>query len=75
MVFEFVFPYARNGNGFSSYIESLAPVSGLQLIEQCPSGTVVEGEWDQAMGFLRRCQEYVDEHAPGGAVTTIHIHT
>ena len=75
MVFEFVFPYARNGNGFSSYIESIAPVSGLQLIEQCPSGTVIEGEWEPAMGFLRCCQEYVHEHAADGGVTTIHIHT
>lgn len=74
MVFEFVFPYARDGNGFASYIESLAPQSGLELIEQCPSATVIEGEWDAAMGFLRKCQEYVKQHSPGSAVTTIHIH-
>jgi uncharacterized protein YqgV (UPF0045/DUF77 family) len=75
MVFEFVFPYARNGNGFSHYVETMAPESGLELIEQCPSATVVEGEWDQAMGFLRRCQDYVSAHSSGNTITTIHIHS
>ncbi|MBI5118438.1 hypothetical protein HZA56_18340 [Candidatus Poribacteria bacterium] len=76
MVFEFIFPYVKNGNGFSSYVESLAPESGVDLIENCPSATVVEGDWETAMGFLRHCQEYIAEHAIGSLVpTTIHIHS
>jgi uncharacterized protein YqgV (UPF0045/DUF77 family) len=74
MVFEFVFPAAGTRNGFSSYIESLAPTSGVEIIEQCPSATVVEGEWDAAMKFLRHCQDYMDEHCVSGALTTVHIH-
>lgn len=74
MVFEFVFPVAGTGNGFSRYVESLAPTSGLEVIEQCPSATVVEGEWEAAMGFLHRCQEYMDQHCVTGGLTTIHIH-
>ena len=75
MVFEFVFPYDRNGNGFSKYVESLASGSELQLIEQCPSATIVEGEWEPAMSFLHRCQEYVLQNKPmPNGVTTIHIH-
>ena len=75
MVFEFVFPYSKKGNGFSQYVESLASKSGLQLIEQCQSATIIEGEWEAAMSFLRRCQEYVIQHEPSlSAVTTVHIH-
>ncbi len=75
MVFEFVFPTAETGNGFSSYVESLMPTSGVEIIEQCPSATVVEGEWEAAMGFLRRCQDYMDQHCVNGALTTVHIHS
>ena len=74
MVFEFVFPVSKDGNGLSSYVESLAPKSGLELIEQCQTATVVEGEWDAAMSFIRRCQEYVQQNLSDGALTTIHIH-
>jgi uncharacterized protein YqgV (UPF0045/DUF77 family) len=74
MVFEFAFPASRDGNGYSSYVKSLAPESGLELIEQCQSATIVEGEWDAAMRFIRRCQEYVQEHLSTGALTTIHIY-
>lgn len=75
MVFEFVFPAASNGNGFSKFVESLTPTSGLEIIEQNPFATVVEGEWEAAMGFLRRCQEYVSRHSVGGVLTTVHIHS
>jgi uncharacterized protein YqgV (UPF0045/DUF77 family) len=74
MVFEFVIPTSKNGNGFSTYVESLAPESGLEVIEQCQSATVVEGDWDAAMNFIRRCQEYVQQNLSNGALTTIHIH-
>ena len=76
MVFEFVFPREKTANGFSQYVESLTPEMGLQLVEQCPSATIVEGEWNEAMSFLHRCQEYVLRHNDGSPpVTTIHIHS
>jgi len=76
MVFEFVFPREKTANGFSQYVESLTPAMGLQLVEQCPTATIVEGEWDEAMSFLHRCQEYVLKQNGGpAAVTTIHIHS
>ena len=75
MVFEFVFPYAKDGNGFGQYVESLAPESGLQLLEQGPMATIVEGEWDEAVKFLRQCRDYVLKHEAGrSTITTIHIH-
>ena len=75
MVFEFVFPCAEGGNGFGQYVESLTPGSGLQLIEQSPMATVVEGEWDEAVNFLRQCRDYVLQHEAGrSTITTIHIH-
>jgi hypothetical protein len=75
MVFEFVFPSSEKQNGFSRYMRSLATTTGLQLIEECTAATVVEGEWEAAMGFLRRCQEYFQKSATGStAVTTVHIH-
>jgi uncharacterized protein YqgV (UPF0045/DUF77 family) len=74
MVFEFVFPVSKDAGGFSSYVESAAPRSGLKLIEQCQTATVIEGEWDVAMRFIRGCQEYVQQNLADGALTTIHIH-
>ncbi|RJP73557.1 MAG: hypothetical protein C4532_04395 [Candidatus Abyssobacteria bacterium SURF_17] len=75
MVFEMVFPRETLRNGFGSYMKTLAPESGLELIEVSGSATVVEGEWESAMDFLRRCQEYIFDHGFGPAVTTVHIHS
>jgi uncharacterized protein YqgV (UPF0045/DUF77 family) len=75
MVFEFVFPRENFRNGFSAYVEELLPNSGVSVIEHCRSATVVEGEWEAAMRFLRQCQEYIEQHGPGGqSLTTVHIH-
>lgn len=75
MVFEFIFPCAKDSNGFRKYVESLAPESGLQLIENCSSTTLVEGDWEPAMVFLRQCREYIRRHESGpSTVTTMHIH-
>lgn len=76
MVFEIVFRADKGKNGFSAYVKNLAPQSGLELIDYCPGSTVVEGEWEAAMGFARQCQEYVLQHEGGSqTVTTIHIHS
>lgn len=75
MVFEFVFPREKVRNGFSTYVEDLLPGSGLNVIEHCTSATVIEGEWEPAMGFLRQCQEYIESHEVGArSLTTVHIH-
>lgn len=75
MVFELVFPFATKENGFARYVESLASEKGLQLIEQQYHSTVIEGEWEAAMGFLRQCREYaLEQDTSGPAVTTVHIH-
>ncbi len=75
LVFEFVFPCAKDCNGFQKYVESLAPESGLQLIENCSSTTLVEGDWETAMRFLHQCREYIRRHeSRPGTVTTVHIH-
>jgi len=77
MVFEFVFPFSTTGNGFTRYAESLASEKELRLLDQFQSATIVEGEWESAMGFLRQCREYVIERNGAGepALTTVHIHT
>ncbi len=77
MVFEFVFPSSATGNGFSRYAESLASEKGLRLLDQFQAATIVEGEWESAMGFLRQCREYILERNGAGepALTTVHIHT
>ncbi len=76
MVFEFIFPFSNIENGFSRYAESLASEKGLRLLDQFQSATIVEGEWESAMGFLRQCREYMIERQAGvPALTTVHIHT
>ncbi len=77
MLFEIVFTSEKGGNGFSSYAKDLAPDTGLQLIEHFPPVTVIEGEWDAAMNFLRQCHDYVQkkEEVGSGTVTTVHIHS
>lgn len=76
MVFEIVFTVDTGKNGFSAYVKNLAPQSGLQLIEHCSRSTVIEGEWEAAMGFVRQCQEYVLQHEGGPrTMTTVHIHS
>ncbi len=76
MVFEFVFPRETVRNGFSAYVEDLLPNSGLDLIEHCASATVIEGDWETAMSFLRKCQEYINKHRIGFQnLTTVHIHS
>jgi uncharacterized protein YqgV (UPF0045/DUF77 family) len=76
MVFELVFPREKVRNGFSTYVENLLPNSGLSLIEHCSSATVVEGDWEAAMSFLRQCQEYINEREIGSrSLTTVHIHS
>lgn len=75
MLCEFVFPYNTQANGFSHYVQSLAPTSGLQLIEHNSSATIVEGEWEAVMTFLRRCHDYIQDHGFNiNAITTMHIH-
>ncbi len=74
MVFEFVFPTEQSESGFSSYVESVASESGVEIIERCPFATVVEGEWEAAMGFLRNCHEYISRDTTDWALTTVHIH-
>ena len=75
MVFEFVFPREKVRNGFSAYVENILPDSGLYLIEHCSSATVIEGDWEAAMRFLRQCQDYIDEHFDSRNLTTVHIHS
>jgi len=76
MVFELVFPREKVRNGFSAYVENLLPNSGLELIEHCSSATVIEGDWEAAMSFLRQCQEYIEKHTTGTRnLTTVHIHS
>ncbi len=73
MVFEFVFP---KKSGISSYVEHITPDSGLQLIENCSSTAVIEGDWDAAMSFLRQCHEFMQEEENElGSITTVHIHS
>jgi uncharacterized protein YqgV (UPF0045/DUF77 family) len=76
MVFEFVFPREKVRNGFTAYVENLLPRSGVSVIEHCASATVVEGDWEAAMSFLRQCQEYIEQHGIGARnLTTVHIHS
>jgi uncharacterized protein YqgV (UPF0045/DUF77 family) len=78
MVFEFVFP-SRKSKGsysaYSAYVENLPPDSGLQVIENCSSTAVIEGEWDAAMSFLRQCHESMQQEENDLGVTTVHIHS
>ena len=74
MVFELVFPREKARNGFSAYVENILQDSEVSLIEHCSSATVIEGDWEAAMSFLRKCQEYIDGHISPRSLTTVHIH-
>jgi hypothetical protein len=76
MVFEIIFSSEKGENGFFSYLKKITPETGVSVIEHYPSVIVIEGEWDPAMGFLRRCQDYIQEHDRYPyPVTTVHIHS
>ena len=45
--------------------------SGLRY-QLTPSGTCVEGEWDEVMQVVRRCHDKLRQHAPH-VITTIRI--
>ena len=75
MLFEFVFSHPNGDNGFSGHVESLVPENGLQILEHSPSATVVNGEWENAMSFLRQCREYfVQRKGEPCPITTVHIY-
>lgn len=59
------------GESLSPYVARLVPIveaSGLPH-ELHAMGTIVEGEWDEVMGLLKRCYEALRSDCPRISVT------
>ncbi|MFQ6089940.1 MAG: MTH1187 family thiamine-binding protein [Candidatus Bipolaricaulia bacterium] len=74
MIVEFSITPIGKGESLSedvALILDLVDKSGLPY-RLTPMGTIVEGEWDEVMGLIKRCHRLMQERAPRVA-TWIHI--
>jgi uncharacterized protein (TIGR00106 family) len=66
MIVEFTISPIGVGESLSKYVAKvidLVDKSGLPYL-LTPMGTIVEGEWDEVMGLIKRCHHLMLEMAP-----------
>jgi len=63
MIVEFAIVPLDKGVSLSDYVSQVLEMvdnSGLDY-KLTPMGTIVEGEWDEVMGLIKRCHEHIRE--------------
>ncbi len=65
MLAEFTIVPLDKGESLSEYVSQvleLVDESGLEY-RLTPMGTVVEGDWDEVMGLIKRCHQHMRKHS------------
>ncbi|MFO7792172.1 MAG: MTH1187 family thiamine-binding protein [Candidatus Saliniplasma sp.] len=63
MIVEFAIVPLDKGESLSEHVSKVLDIvdnSGLDY-KLTPMGTIVEGEWDEVMGLIKRCHEHIRE--------------